>query len=125
MAHFAQLDENNIVTNVIVVNNEVLLDSNNIEQESIGIDFCKSLFGQDTNWIQTSYNGSFRNCFAGSGFEYRAALDAFIPPKPYNSWILDEVTATWQAPTPMPASENSERYVWDEQTISWKIIENS
>ena len=79
MAHFAKLNQNNIVEQVIVVNNEVLLDENNIEQESIGIDFCKSLYGENTIWIQTSFNGSFRKSFAGIGSIYDPVKDEFDP----------------------------------------------
>jgi hypothetical protein len=77
MAHFAKI-ENNIVSQVIVINNEVITDENGVEQEQLGIDFCKSLFGKDTNWIQTSYNGSFRGKFAGIGDIYDSDNDEFI-----------------------------------------------
>jgi len=80
MAHFARV-ENNIVREVIVINNEVITDENGIEQEQLGIDFCKSLYGQDTEWIQTSYNGNFRGRYAGSGMIYDAELDEFIYPQ--------------------------------------------
>jgi hypothetical protein len=117
MAHFAKLNENNIVTQVIVVNNEVILDENNQEQESIGIEFCKSLFGTDTNWKQTSYNGSFRGNYAGIGYTYDNALDAFYAPQPYNSWELDTGSFLWEAPIEYPIDGNF--YIWDENTISW------
>ena len=86
MAHFAQL-ENNIVTQVIVINNDVIKDSKGKEQEQIGIDFCKSLFGQDTNWIQTSYNGTIRGKYAGPGDLYDPGLNIFIKPT-----VTEEVT---------------------------------
>lgn len=79
MAHFARI-ENGIVREVIVVNNEVLLDDNGVEQESIGIAFCKSLYGDNTEWVQTSYNGNFRGKYAGSGDRYDAELDTFVVP---------------------------------------------
>ena len=79
MAHFVKL-ENNIVTQVIVVNNEVITDSNGVEQEQLGIDFCKSLFGKDTEWIQTSYNGNFRGTYAGAGMIYDPISDEFKEP---------------------------------------------
>ena len=79
MAHFAKLDDNNI-TQVIVVNNEVITDENGIEQEQLGIDFCKSLYGEDTNWIQTSYNANFRGKFAGIGDTYDEVHDVFVSP---------------------------------------------
>lgn len=78
MAHFAKIDSDNIVQQVIVVNNDVLLDSNGVEQESKGIDFCKEVFGEDTNWVQTSYNGSFRGRYAGVGMKYYPTVDEFI-----------------------------------------------
>ena len=80
MAHFAELDESNIVLRVIVINNSDILDSDGFEKEEIGIDFCKSIYGDDTRWVQTSYNGSFRDCFAASGFLYDPIDDKFNPP---------------------------------------------
>ena len=80
MAHFAKI-ENGIVREVIVVNNEVLLDSNGVEQESIGVAFCQSLFGADTNWVQTSYNGNFRGRYAGTGMTYDPIKDEFVSPE--------------------------------------------
>ncbi len=88
MAHFAELDQNNIVLRVIVVNNEDIIDSNGIEQEQKGIDFCVNLLGGI--WKQTSYNGTIRKNYAGVGYEYDKDLDAFIPPKPFASWLLDK-----------------------------------
>jgi hypothetical protein len=85
MAHFAQINENNIITQVIVVNNNELLDENGVEQESKGQEFCTNLLGG--NWIQTSYNSTFRKNYAGIGFAYDSVRDAFISPKPYPSWV--------------------------------------
>ena len=118
MAHFAQLDENNVVTQVIVVSNADTADANGVEKESIGVAFCERLFGG--KWKQTSYNGNTRKRYAGIGYTYNESLDAFVPPKPYNSWVLNNITADWNAPTPMPtdAAEN-EFYRWDEPTTSW------
>ena len=81
MAHFAQIDSDNIVRQVIVVNNEVLHDDKGVEQESIGVAFCQSLFGSDTNWVQTSYNGNFRGRYAGAGMTYDPIKDEFIAPE--------------------------------------------
>lgn len=120
MAHFAQLDENNFVLQVIVVNNNELLDENGEESEIKGIDFCKSLFGG--NWIQTSYNANFRKHYAGIGFTYDAGKDAFIPPSPFESWILNEETCIWEPPIPMPEASENCYMAWDEKTISWKEI---
>ncbi len=116
MAHFAQLDENHVVTQVIVVDNNELMD-NGVESEAKGIAFCQSLF-PNTNWKQTSYNGNFRKNYAGIGYTYDANIDAFVPPQPYPSWTLNNTTAQWQAPTPMP--QDGKRYTWDETTTSWK-----
>jgi hypothetical protein len=97
MAHFAKLDENNTVTQVIAVHNNELLDENGIEQEQKGIDFCQNLFGG--RWIQTSYNKSFRKNYAGNGFLYDEQQDAFIPPKPIDTpdggWVLNQETCQW------------------------------
>ena len=98
MAHFAQLDENNVVTQVIVVGNRDCSDANGVEKESIGIAFCERLFGG--NWKQTSYNGNIRKNYAGIGYIYDAARDAFIPPQPGPEWTLDEDTCQWVNPNP-------------------------
>jgi len=110
MAHFAQLDDNNVVTQVIVVSNNELLDAGGQEREEMGIGFCQRLFGG--NWKQTSYN---------------AELDAFVPPKPFASWVLNTEEANWEAPVPQPADmgigEGKKMYSWDEETTSWKEVE--
>ena len=98
MAHFAQIDENNIVTQVIVVANEDIQDANGVEVEEIGVAFCKKLLGAETNWKQTSYNNNFRVRYAGISYTYNEELNAFIPPKPFASWVLVEETADWQSP---------------------------
>jgi len=116
MAHFAQLDDNNVVTQVIVVaNEELLLDG--VESEDKGVIFCKSLFGENTKWKQTSYNGNIRKNYAGIGYDYDASRDAFIAPQPYPSWILNEDTCRWEAPVPYPTDDKM--YSWDEATTSW------
>ena len=117
MAHFAQLDENNIVTQVIVVHNNELLDENGVENESKGVAFCKSLYGWNTNWVQTSYNGNIRKNYAGIGYTYDPGRDAFISPQPFPSWVLNEDNCQWQAPTPTPT--DGKLYRWDEATLSW------
>ena len=119
MAHFAQLDENNVVTQVIVVaNDELLLDG--VENETKGIMFCKSLLGEDTRWVQTSYNGTIRKNYAGIGYTYDPVADHFFAPQPYPSWTLDE-NAKWQAPVPYPVEEGK-FFTWDEPTLSWVEI---
>lgn len=117
MAHFAELDDNNVVLRVVVINNEVLTDKNGNESEQKGVDFLKSLYGENTNWVQTSYNSNFRKNYAGIGSKYDAAIDAFIPPKVLQSWILNEQTYKWEPPIARP--EDGKVYTWDEQTISW------
>ena len=125
MAHFAQLDENNVVTQVIVVSNNELLDANGVEREELGIGFCQRLFGG--NWKQTSYNHNFRKRYAGVGYTYNAELDAFVPPKPYASWVLNNEDVNWEAPVAMPSDagmgEGKKMYTWDEETTSWKEVE--
>lgn len=124
MAHFAEIGLNNTVLRVIVVHNNELLDENGIEQESKGANFCRSLFGGV--WVQTSYTGSKRKNYAGEGFTYDSQRDAFIPPKPFSSWVLNEETCRWDSPVPYPSDlgtpENPKRYLWDEETISWKLV---
>lgn len=117
MAHFAELDENNIVKRVIVVNNADCL-KDGIEDETTGIAFCQKLFGG--NWIQTSYNGKVRKNYAGIGYTYDETKDAFIPPKPYESWALNEVTCRWEAPIPHPEKG---MYEWDEEEQAWVEVE--
>ena len=121
MAHFAQLDENNVVVQVIVVDNKDTADASGVEKEHIGAAFCERLFGG--TWKQTSYNGNFRKNYAGIGYTYNAGIDAFVPPKPYASWVLDNDTARWNAPVAMPADAGTgdppKRYNWDEPTTSW------
>ncbi len=118
MAHFAQLDNNDIVQRVIVVHNNELLDENGYEKESNGVKFCEQLLGG--TWIQTSYNGSFRKNFAGVGYTYDRQRLAFIPPKPFASWTLNEDTCLWNSPVPYPNDGNL--YSWNEETLSWDII---
>jgi len=117
MAHFAQL-ENNIVKQVIVVSNQDILDENGQESEEKGIAFCSNLLGG--TWKQTSYNGKIRKNYAGIGYTYDEGRDAFIAPKPYNSWLLNESTCQWESPIPYP--NDNKFYVWDEETTSWVEI---
>jgi hypothetical protein len=106
MAHFAELDENNIVTRVLVVSNDL---------EHRGADFLANDLGLGGNWIQTSYNNNIRKQYAGIGFSYDPVADVFITPQPYTSWSLDE-NYDWQAPTPRPKGMD---WYWDEATLSW------
>jgi hypothetical protein len=99
MAHFAELDSNNVVLRVVGISNEMLID-NGQESEAKGIAFCKQLFGEDSVWVQTSYNGNFRKHYAGIGYTYDQRLDAFIGVKPQSEgWTLDESACVWRNPT--------------------------
>ena len=131
MASFAKIGLNNKVIEVLSVVNEVLHDSNGIEQEAIGIQFLKTLYNEpNTIWKQSSYNTNggvhsnggtpFRKNHAGIGYTYDSQRDAFIPPKPFNSWILNENTCLWDAPIPMPTDGN--RYNWNEEILNWELI---
>jgi hypothetical protein len=132
MASFAKIGLNNKVIEVLSVVNEVLHDSNGIEQESIGIDFLTKLTGYPV-WKQTSYNTvggvhnnngiPLRKNHAGIGYTYDEDRDAFIPKKPFNSWILNEDTCLWESPIPYPQDNN--RYNWNEQNQSWDLIEDN
>ena len=132
MASFAKIGLNNKVIEVLSVVNEVLHDSNGVEQEVIGIDFLTKLTGYPV-WKQTSYNTHggvhdnggtpLRKNHAGIGYTYDEDRDAFIPPKPYNSWILNEDTCIWNAPVAKPQDDNI--YKWNEQTLSWDLIEDT
>ena len=119
MAHFAELDSNNIVLRVIVINNDAILNDENQEVEQKGIELCKSIYGQDTNWKQTSYNNNIRKQFAGTGFTYDSTEDIFIAPQPYNSWALN-ADFDWEAPVEKPDDEND--YNWDEENLEWVKI---
>ena len=118
MAHFAKLDENNIVTDVLVVNNEVLLKTDGTESEYKGKVFLNGLFGNAT-WIQTSYNDNFRKQYAGIGYAYDETNDVFIAPQPFNSWSLDE-NFDWQPPTPRPT--DGQPYKWNENAQTWNLV---
>jgi hypothetical protein len=118
MAHYAKLDENNVVTQVVVIDNKDTADASGVEKEHIGAAFCERLFGG--TWKQTSYNGNKRKNYAGIGYTYRADIDAFVAPKPFASWILN-ADAQWEAPVAMPT--DGQMYSWDEATTSWKVNE--
>lgn len=120
MAHFAQLDDNNVVLQVIVVSNDdITVDGE--ESEARGVDFCQWLLGADTQWAQTSYSNSFRYRFAGIGFTFDPTLDAFIAPSPFPSWKLNPDTTEWEAPVPYP--DDGVDYIWDEEALDWAAID--
>lgn len=120
MAHFAELDENDVVLRVLVVSNETIT-VDGIESEQAGIDFLQSLLG-GTRWKQTSYNAKFRKNYAGIGYTYDPQRDAFIPPSPYPSWVLDETNLVYVAPKPYP--NDGRHYVWDETSVEWTLAED-
>ena len=123
MAYFAKLGTGNIVENVISINNAVITDANGIEQEQLGVDFINKLYNTRDVWKQTSYNNNFRKNYAGIGYHYDQTRDAFIPPKPFNSWILNEDTCRWESPVDMPTTEleDNQYYYWNESIINWEI----
>ena len=111
MAHFAEIDSNNIVLRVLVVSND---------QEHRGQDFLANDLGLGGRWIQTSYNNNIRNKYAGIGYTYDENLDIFISPRPYPSWILNS-NGDWESPIPIPDTDNS--YIWNETLQRWDIID--
>jgi hypothetical protein len=126
MAHFAKLDENNVVLQVTVINNIEMLAADGSESEMMGVAFLIRWSGGYSNWKQTSYNTiggqhpegrPFRKNYAGLGYTYDSARDAFIPQQTYPSWVLNEETCQWDAPVAMPT--DGQRYYWDEATTSW------
>jgi hypothetical protein len=108
MAHFAELDADSIVVRVLVVPNE---------QENRGHDYLATDLGLGGTWVQTSYNATIRKNYAGIGYTFDSGRDAFIPPKPFASWVLNEATCNWDAPVARP--EDDKMYTWDEATTSW------
>ena len=126
MAHFAKLNSENIVEKVLVVSNEVATN------EQAGVNFLNNLLKTNDTWKQTSYNTvggvhklggiPFRKNYAGVGYKYDESRDAFISPKPYNSWTLNETSCSWEAPTPYPNDGNL--YIWDEENLRWNLINN-
>jgi len=131
MASFAKLNSENIIITVVSVVNEVLKDLNGVEQETIGVQFLRTLYNEpNAIWKQTSYNTNagihklggvpFRKNHAGIGYIYDSQRDAFIPQKPYNSWILNEQTCLWEAPTAYPI--DGQKYIWNELTLSWDLV---
>jgi len=119
MAHFAELDDNNIVIRILVVSNSDCLDENNEESESVGITFLQNLYGSDTVWKQTSYNGNIRKNYAGIGYIYDQTRNAFITTKPFTSWVLNETTCLYEAPIPYPT--DGEMYQWNETDQQWDL----
>ena len=120
MAYFAQI-ENNIVQQVISISNNDAPDPAPSNSEPLGQAFIANVLKLGGTWKQTSYNGTFRKHYAGIGYTYDDVLDAFIPPKPYPSWLLNTETCNWEAPVPYPNDGKS--YYWDEETQQWVEID--
>jgi hypothetical protein len=140
MAHFAQLDDNNVVTQVIVVGNSDTADVNGVESENIGVAFCQSLLGAETNWKQTSYNANMRGNYAGIGMTFMTGVatlgvgstDVFMPQQPHASWTISTTEARWVAPLTEPTLTDEQiaagsYYTWDESayqadnTTGWTL----
>ncbi len=124
MAHFAKLGKGNIVEKVEVVSNDITVS------EQAGVDFLNNLYGSRDVWVQTSYNGNIRKNYAGVGYTYDQTRDAFIPPKPFNSWTLNETTCLWEAPVVKPdltqaQIDSGSYYSWNEETQQWDLVDNS
>lgn len=115
MAHFAKLGVGNIVEEVVVVSNDIIVN------EQDGVNFLNNLYRTRDIWVQTSYNNNFRKNFAGIGFKYDDVRDAFIPPKPYPSWILNETTCNWEAPVSKP--DDGQIYIWNETNQTWDLLD--
>ena len=144
MAYFAKLGTGNIIETVISINNSVITDINGVEQEQLGVDFINKLYNTRDVWKKTSYNTlagnhnlgkePFRKNFAGIGYQYDQIRDAFIPPKLFNSWILNEDTCIWEAPIPYPITNTKNKinelgnpqndlYRWNETNLTWDLVE--
>ena len=119
MAHFTRIDKNNIVQSVHVVDNQNLLNEQGVEEEDFGIAYLNKVHGVGLTWVQTSYNGNFRKNYAGVGATYDKDRDAFIPPKPYASWVLNEDTCRYDPPEAYPS--DGKKYIWNEATKAWEV----
>jgi hypothetical protein len=122
MAYFAKINEEGVVESVVSINNFVIGEAEKSfpETELLGVDFILNTLGFDGKWKQTSYNKNFRKNYAGIGYIYDSIRDAFIPPSPFQSWILNESTCLWESPVPYP--NDGGMYEWDEQALEWREI---
>jgi hypothetical protein len=124
MAHFAQLDEADNVTQIVVINNAEVDNLPFPDSEPLGTSFCQSLYGEETVWKQTSYNGNFRRQYASVGGFYYPPADVFVSAQPYPSWSFDPQTANWNPPTPMPIAPTGYVAIWSETSLQWYIVIN-
>lgn len=125
MAHFAEIDNNYQVIRIVKVDNHKCADHDGCECEEVGVEFLRGLYGENTNWVQTSYNGSKRQMFAGKGYLYLPEQDKFVPPSPFPSWTLNRSAGKWEAPIPEPEhDETHEATSWDEDNQCWHVTEN-
>jgi hypothetical protein len=122
MAHFAQLDDQNNVMNVVVINNSDIDNLPFPQSEPVGIALCQSIYGPDTIWKQTSYSGNYRRQYAEIGGFYYPPVDVFVGIKPFASWVFRTSDATWQAPIPMPSVPPNYKAVWNEEYLDWDIV---
>lgn len=120
MAHFAELDDNNIVLRVVVVDDKDTMDENGNESESVGAAYLNNILGG--RWLKTSYNHKIRGQYAGQGMIYDVEADRFYSPSPHPSWVLDRNDFIWKAPVDMPEHDGTVRYDWDEETLSWVLV---
>ena len=119
MAHFAEIDSEGTVQRVLVLSNKIITQDGE-EVEELGTAYLQNMF-PDTDWVQTSYNDNFRKRYAGKGMKYDVERDAFIPPQPFPSWLLNEESLSWEAPFPMP--DDDKHYQWSEESKSWVEID--
>jgi hypothetical protein len=119
MAHFAEVNADGIVQRVIVVDNNDCKNAEGNESEAVGAAFCSNLLGG--TWKQTSYNGNIRKNYAGIGYTFDEGRDAFIPPKPFSKWVLNEDTCNWESPVAYP--EGEDRYTWNDNRGEWELVE--
>lgn len=122
MAHFAQIDETGTVIFITTISNDIITDANGVEQENLGIQHILNTIPNAENytWKKTSYNSNFRKTYAGVGYIYIENLDVFLPPKPAESWTLDEETISWKPPVEYPNDGND--YEWNESELNWTLI---
>ena len=125
MAHFAEIDNNYQVTRVLRVDNIKCVDAEGCECEEVGVEYLRSIYGENTNWVQTSYNSKQRGMYAGKGYLYLPEQDSFVPPSPFPSWTLNRSKRKWEAPIPEPEHDDATQATnWDEDQQCWHVTEN-